>query len=406
VNKYANITPDGTRDLLFGECALRSGLQENLSALFESRGYSRVLTPAFEFFDVFNRKSSGFAAENLYMMTDSSGRMLVMRPDSTLPIARVAATRLRDEKPPIRLFYNQRVFRRADPFSGRRNESTQSGIELLGAGGEKADLEVIVTAADALAACGVTDYTLEIGHAGIFQSLAKSLDTTDETRAEIRDCIETKNLTALNERLSTLADSEEVRALAALPRLFGSTQVLDEAEKIFPGREEKQAVKYLGKLAGKLTAIGLGDKIQIDLGLVHRNHYYTGVVFRGFIEGSGLTVVSGGRYDKLAGEFGRPMPSTGFGVEIDSLAEVLLARNAAAKPPLPAVLVFGEEGFETAALQRCRELSAGGIVCEHCTFLTEDEALGYARAKNIGRLEVITQQGSRTVTITQKETMT
>ncbi|HOU11272.1 MAG TPA: ATP phosphoribosyltransferase regulatory subunit, partial [Clostridiales bacterium] len=118
MNKYANITPDGTRDLLFGECALRSSLQEKLSALFESRGYSRVLTPAFEFFDVFNRKSSGFAAENLYMMTDSSGRMLVMRPDSTLPIARVAATRLRDEKTPIRLFYNQRVFKRADPFSG------------------------------------------------------------------------------------------------------------------------------------------------------------------------------------------------------------------------------------------------------------------------------------------------
>ncbi|HQK73534.1 MAG TPA: ATP phosphoribosyltransferase regulatory subunit [Clostridiales bacterium] len=405
MNKYANITPDGTRDLLFGECALRSSLQEKLSALFESRGYSRVLTPAFEFFDVFNRKSSGFAAENLYMMTDSSGRMLVMRPDSTLPIARVAATRLRDEKTPIRLFYNQRVFKRADPFSGRRNESTQSGIELLGAGGEKADLEVIVTAADALAACGVTDYTLEIGHAGIFQSLAKALDTDEETRAEIREHIETKNLTALNERLAALGDSEAVRALAALPRLFGSTRVLEEAEKIFSGREERHAVKYLGTLAGKLAAIGLGDKIQIDLGLVHRNHYYTGVVFRGFVEGSGLTVVSGGRYDKLAGEFGRPMPSTGFGVEIDSLSEVLLARNSAAAPPPPAVLVFGREGFETFALQRCRELSARGVVCEHCIFNGEDEAHDYARVKHIERLEIISEQGISTVTI-KKETMT
>ncbi|MDE5937214.1 MAG: ATP phosphoribosyltransferase regulatory subunit, partial [Ruminococcus sp.] len=96
MKNYDLITPEGTKDLLFGECIIRQNIENTLLNLFRSRGYSEMITPGLEFFDVFNLKSRYFPQETLYKMTDSKGRLLVMRPDSTMPIARVVATRLRD----------------------------------------------------------------------------------------------------------------------------------------------------------------------------------------------------------------------------------------------------------------------------------------------------------------------
>ena len=94
MKNYAKLTPEGTRDYLFEESDARRAVERQLSDLFKTHGYRRVMTPTLEFFDVFNRDSAGALPETLYSMTDAYGRLLVLRPDSTLPIARVAATRL------------------------------------------------------------------------------------------------------------------------------------------------------------------------------------------------------------------------------------------------------------------------------------------------------------------------
>ena len=135
IRRYERATPEGTRDLLFEECAARREVESRLSGLFKARGYNRVITPTLEFFDVFDRESAGMPLETLYNITDSHGRLMVLRPDNTLPIARIAATRLREEAIPLRLFYSQNVFRRNPGLTGRRDEAAQSGIELIGASG-------------------------------------------------------------------------------------------------------------------------------------------------------------------------------------------------------------------------------------------------------------------------------
>ncbi len=393
MNSYSKITPEGTRDLLFEECDARRNVECRLSAMFKARNYKKVITPTLEFFDVFNRESSGIEPESVYTLTDYAGRMMVLRPDSTLPIARIAATRLKDAAYPLRLYYNQRVFHRFRSFSGHSDETTQSGIELIGASGIRADLEIITTAIDALNCCGAPDFRIEIGHAGFFKALSKALKTTDEIRTQITDLIEAKNFAALNDLLDTLGDSDPTKVLRSLPRLFGDSEVIKKAEAMCKGKDELAPLKYLAKLYEKLSQLGLGDKINIDLGLVHRNNYYTGVVFRGFIEGSGLTVLSGGRYDMLTGEFGKQLPATGFGVEIDALAGAALSRGEAA-PKKPAdVLVFGEDGYEVQALVRVRELNSESLVCENCTEETLQAAKVYAAEKQIKRLECVGAQG-------------
>lgn len=174
MKSYEKLTPEGTRDFLFEESDALRRIERGLSELFKEKGYKKVITPTVEFFDVFNRESAGTLPENLYSMTDAYGRLLVLRPDSTLPIARIAATRLKGAELPIRLYYNQNVFSRRKKLTGRNDETSQSGIELIGVNGIRADIEVIETAIEALKVCGAPDYKIEIGHAGFLRLFAMS----------------------------------------------------------------------------------------------------------------------------------------------------------------------------------------------------------------------------------------
>ncbi|MEG1243529.1 MAG: ATP phosphoribosyltransferase regulatory subunit, partial [Oscillospiraceae bacterium] len=330
--------------------------------------------------------------ESMYKLTDSQGRLMVLRPDNTLPIARVAATRLKEMSLPIRLYYTQKVFRQSPSLTGLNDEAAQSGIELVGSKGLRADLEIITTAVDALDECGVKDYRIEIGHAGFFKALSASLNTDDETREKISILIEAKNYAALNDIIDNLETNETTRAIKMLPRLFGGVEVLDKAAQLCASEDAKKSLDYLKSVYSRLADLGLGNKINIDLGLVHRSNYYTGVVFRGYIEGSGITVLSGGRYDMLIGEFGNPLPATGFGVEVDALANAMLSRGEI-RPTRPAdVLVFGENGCEIKALKHLTELTEKGFICENSVFETANQSQKYARKKGIKRFVLVTAE--------------
>lgn len=399
IRRYERVVPEGTRDLLFEECAARREVESRLSSLFKARGYNRVITPTLEFFDVFDRESAGMPLETLYNVTDARGRLMVLRPDNTLPIARIAATRLRGEAIPLRLFYTQNVFRRNPGLTGRRDETAQSGIELIGASGLRADLEILTTAVDALEQCGAPDFRIEIGHAGFSGALFQALEVDEKLRNEIALLIEMKNYAALNDALDQAGDTAAARAVRRLPRLFGGEEVLEEAAALYGEPEAQGPLDDLRRLYRLLMQLGLQGKIHIDLGLVHRGNYYTGVVFRGYIEGSGVTVLSGGRYDGLLGEFGLPLPATGFGVEVDALAAAMCARGDAAPPKAADVLVFGQDGCEVRALSYARALNQQGLVCENCVLDSAEAARDYAARKGIGRLDIVKEESVEIIPI-------
>ena len=126
-------TPEGTRDRLFAECMGRRQVQERLIRLFCQRGYREVSTPETEFYDLFARSGSAIPQEQMVQVFDQSGKLCVMRPDSTTPIARVAATKLRALPLPQRLYYDQTVYRAGPAHSGGNRELPQCGVELIGA---------------------------------------------------------------------------------------------------------------------------------------------------------------------------------------------------------------------------------------------------------------------------------
>ena len=142
MKKFNKITPEGTKDILFEECLSQRTVSERLTHIFKMRGYNEVITPGMEYYDVFDAPNAAIPQYEMYKSTDNKGRLIVFRPDLTLPIARLTATRLQAMEKPIRLYYNQPIYRNRKDLSGRSDETTQAGIELLGASGLKADIEV------------------------------------------------------------------------------------------------------------------------------------------------------------------------------------------------------------------------------------------------------------------------
>lgn len=392
MKRYDLLTPEGTRDLLFEECAAKRSIVEKLTELFEGYGYSEVMTPGLEFFDVFNGKARYFPQETMYKLVDGKNRLMVLRPDNTMPIARLAATRLRDEELPLKLFYNQSIFMVNPKNSGRDDEFTQSGIEILGGNTAAADYEALMLSAKALASCD-DDFRLEIGESGIFRVLISELGVTEEEAEEIRGFIEAKNYPALNVSLSG-KDTPAAEAIRMLPALFGGAEVFAQAEKYMYNPLLKSMLASLKSLYDSLCEGGLDGKIKVDLGLVHKKNYYTGIIFRGYVEGYGQPALSGGRYDSLLGNFGREAGAVGFAMNVEAAAKVFLKKNAGKLRRIPDVLVFGEQGAEVKALRHCDKLISEGKTVFNGLFECPKCAMLYAKAHGIKRIDIVSADGS------------
>ena len=383
-------TPEGTRDRLFAECRGRRRVRQALTGLFQGRGYGEVSTPEVEFYDLFLQSGSPLPQEAMLKIIDRGGRIMVMRPDCTTPIARVAATKLKNLPLPQRLYYDQTVFRSGDAHRGGSSEIAQCGVELIGAAGARADLEVVALAVDALRSCGLTDFHVELGHAGFFRNLAARMEMDEDEVERMRALIEGKNFAALNDLLEPYGDRPACQALRRLSRLFGGVEVLDEAQAL---AGENQVLDYLRTLYQALEAAGYGDHIRFDLGLVHRIDYYTGVVFRGYVEGAGDAVLSGGRYDALVGSFGRQAPATGFAIDVDAVAACLPGGDS---PRLETLIHFAPDELAR-ALETVDRMAGGTCELSPCEGL--EDTLALAREKGARQVLVLENGGERRVAL-------
>lgn len=379
MNRYAISTPEGTRDRLFGATRLFRQNERRIRNLFEERGFDEVITPSVEYYDVFTQAQSSLGLERMYKITDRNGRLLVLRPDNTTPIARVVSTKLNEDALPLRLYYMQKVHRASSFHRGHSTEVMQGGVELMGASGMMADLDILTCAFEALETVGGSNFRIELGHAGIYRALIRSLDIDREGAENIRRLIENKTYAALRDALEPFQDQEAYHALLAMPTLFGGSDVLDEVKNLTSNQKVLAATAYLKELMDAIAAAGFADNVMIDLGLVHGMDYYTGMMFCGYMGGAGSMVLQGGRYDHLCGHFGKDIPATGFAIDIDALSgTVELASETAVSE-----LVFTDAANLRKALTYIHESNK---TAELAPCDTVEDAIAVAEKKNIPTL--------------------
>lgn len=317
-----NMLPEGTRDLILDECIVKRSLERDIDKTFEKWGYKEVITPTVEFYETFNYNSQTLREEDMYKFFDNRGRILVLRPDMTIPIARVVETKLKDSEFPIKLRYTSNVFRVHASLGGKRNEYTDCGIECIGLEDKRSDLEILVLALEALKKLGLNDFKLEIGNIGFFNGAFKNLEIDQEYRENIAQFIEDKNLKSLEDYLADLDIKDEYKTFFnKLPWMFGDKQILEDAKKLAFNEDIKENLEYLEELYFQLEALGYGKNVTFDLGMVPRLNYYTGIIFRGYGEGVGNTLLRGGRYDNLIKSNKTYVPAIGFSIDINSVIE-------------------------------------------------------------------------------------
>ncbi len=318
VDSLRSQLPHGLTDLFFEQAALKTELEDLLREVFHRWGYQRIILPTFEYYDSLATGTSALLKEEMYRFFDREGHTLALRPDMTVPTARVVGTKLYDQPLPLHLYYIGNVFRYEEPQAGRRREFTQAGIELVGADTPEADAEVVALAIDALRAMNIAQFQINLGQVAFLRGVLSEETLSDRDLGCLEQAIHRRNDVGLRRTLDELGiGSEAARAIRAVPRLCGDRAVLEESRGLCTNAASRRAIDRLERVYELLCAEGVGDHVILDLGQVRSMAYYTGITFHGYVEGLGFALCRGGRYDGLIENFGQRMPAVGFALGVE-----------------------------------------------------------------------------------------
>ena len=352
--------PTGVQDILPRECRVLWSVRDRLTRAFEARGYEPVLSAAVEYYDTYANIRNALPQERMFKFTDSDGRLLVLRPDATLSISRIAATKLPEGQ--ARLYYFLDKWDAQNAGGNKTREIIQAGVERLGEEGAFSDAQTLAFAIDCMHEMGLSDCILDVGHVGFMKGLLEECGLSDAEAEEVRASLNAKD--GFNaERLLRRAGAKEetLAAVRALPTLFGGAEVFARAGKLTKNARALAAVAHLERVHRILAEMGYERSVCFDLGTGKSLSYYSGIVFSGLVREVGAPVLSGVRYDDLADDFGKHIPAVGFAIGLKRVLVALERQGNLPAQPVFDAAISCEEGAEGRADALAKQLIAKGL---------------------------------------------
>lgn len=349
-------TPEGVRDIYNVECGKKLELEERLKKVLHLYGFHDIQTPMFEYFDVFRKEIGTIPSKDLYKFFDKDGNTLVLRPDITPSIARVAATLFQEEELPIRLCYTGNTFVNQSKYQGRLSENTQMGAEYIGDDSVEADAEMLALVIESMLTVGLKEFQLNVGNVEFFQSLMEDAALDEDAEERVLELIANRNFFGVEDYLDSIQVKRSSReAFVALNQLVGGVEILEKARDLAPNSKGVKAVLRLEQIYNILKQYGVEKFITFDLSMTGTYGYYTGIIFRGYTYGIGDAVVRGGRYDHLIEKFGKQSPSVGFAIVVDELMNALTRQKARVMYSRRNYIVLYDEGRQKEAISLARD---------------------------------------------------
>jgi len=314
-------TPEGVRDIYNSEYERRLDTLLNLRKCFKGFGYSPISTPTFEYFDTFSKEVGSCKSTEMFKFFDRDGNTLVLRPDITPSVARVAAMYFSDIDGAVKLSYEGNVFINYHSLQGRLKEATQAGCEFIGDSSVDADAEILTLVVKALKEVGLKEFEIGVGHVDIVRGLIDAANLSELDQERLINLISNKNFFGAKELLD---NSNVSKGLIDLFDLTGKILNSPEEWSIYLDKAKKykkvyDALEYLTKLYAILNKNSVMDYVSFELGMISEYKYYTGIIFTGYSYGVGEPLVKGGRYDTLLSHFGKDSPAIGFAITVDQL---------------------------------------------------------------------------------------
>lgn len=301
-------------------------VEKTLIDVLERWDYRELIPPTFEYLDVLAAGLEPEVLENCYKFPDrTTGRILLLRPDVTAQIARMVSMGMLGWDFPLRLSYRTTVFRYEPEHAGRDREVFQVGAELIGVDDVVTDGEVLSLLIECLQGLGLTSFKISLGHVGFFKGLLSQTGMSLEGRKRAEHAAARKDIPRLEEILaSEKVAKKKGEGIRETLGLYGQEEVLKRGEVLAGSHPELvQALDRLRKVYRLLVDTGMKEFLVLDLGEFRGFDYYDGIAFDVFADGVGHELGGGGRYNHLISRFGKSIPSTGFGFDIDRLFQAL-----------------------------------------------------------------------------------
>lgn len=323
-----------------------------LRNLYRQYGYSQYKMSRFEEYDLYVRNKDFLISDEVITFTDHSGRLLALKPDVTFSIIKNTVDRAGAVQ---KVYYNENVFRVAKGTHSFK-EIMQAGLECIGDLKEYEIAEVLLLASKSLALIG-ENYVLDLSHMGLVAAMLSACGLSEEGKGKALSFIHQKSAHELSALCSEQGLSEKAeQKLLALCRQSGeASKVLDALKPLLETKEELAAFEEFSALC----AILADEKIRLDFSVGNDMKYYSGVVFKGYLEGIPASVLSGGQYDKLLQKMGRKSGAIGFAVYLDLLERL---NQTEAEHDFDILLLRSADADSAALIKAVEELQKEGSV--------------------------------------------
>ena len=317
----------GTRDFLPEEMILRQQVLEKIKNAFETFGFQPLETSALETWEVLSKKGAGGEEilNETYNFKDKGERMIGLRYDLTVPLARVMA-----DNPNLPLSFKRyqigNVWRYGDVAKARFREFLQADVDIVGSESLLADAEVIACAIECFNALGIKEFYVRLNSRKILNEILKSSKISENKFTDVLRSIDKLDKISTDDVIKEI----EGKGISkdSIKKLLTYTKIKGESEKVFKEAGELEGVNELKEIISYLKSMKLDSKVKIDLSLARGLDYYTGPIFEVFAEQGIGSIAAGGRYDNLIGLFlGRNIPATGISLGIERIMEVIKERK-------------------------------------------------------------------------------
>lgn len=382
-------TPDGVRDICNEECLQKLVLEDRLQTAMRNYGYHSIQTPTFEYFDVFSREIGTIPSRELYKFFDKEGNTLVLRPDMTPSIARLAGKMYANEDFPVRFCYTGNTFVNHASLQGKLREVTQTGAELIGDDSVDADAEMIAMTIDCMKQAGFPEFQVSVGQMDFFHALVEEAALDEDTVEELRRMISRKNQFGIEELLEEHVKDEALIAIfLKLPELYGSVEMLANVKEMTTNSRAIAALERLESIYEIMKFYGMEKYVFFDLGMLTKHRYYTGVIFRSYTYGTGEAIIKGGRYNNLLSYFGKQSPAIGFAVIVNHMMSALMHQKIEIPYEKQSILLVYDKTQLQQAVETANKLRAKGV---NIAILLKSEGKTIADYKEYAKRHTMTE---------------
>lgn len=332
-----------------------------LRSLYHRFGYCQYKMSKFEEYALYAKYNDYLGTDTILSFTDTNGRLLALKPDVTLSVI----THSKDIPDQVqKVYYDENVYR-VPKSRGAYKEIKQTGLECMGNIGIYEICEVIMLAVRSLEQIS-GNYILEISHVGLIEALFREFQIPAELEQKILTCISRKNAHELKRFCieEKICKEKQEKLFFFLKNFSSFNEAVIALESVCASQSARRNLEELSDILDFINTYGWEDKVKLNFSLTNDMTYYSGVVFKGYVEGVPTGVLSGGQYDKLMRKMGKKSSAVGFAVYLGNLerleeetqkydVDIVILHNGSPKEALHAAETLSYDGT---SVRVCRQI--------------------------------------------------